>query len=174
MTKYCGEIKDVGAVTGGGYVATGTEHRDGSFSVPVGAMVKIATEISRLEIGNTVLSKARVCVAALAGYIRKGDDACVFVYGHLLRKKVIIGVKSSTGPSWTLPHSRFLVMMLVYALVWPVIVGIPAVLGGVIIGGFIGPSVAGFFGTLGMFYAIGISWFSGVRLYLAFQEMQAT
>ena len=174
MTRYCGEITDVGSISGGGYIATGTEHRDGSFSVPVGAMVRIATEISRLEIGATVLNKVRVVVADLARYVRRGDDACVFVYGHLLRKKVIIGVKSKTGPSWTLPAGRFMTMMLVYALFWPILIGIPAVLGAIVVGGFIGKEVASVLGNLAMLYAVGISWFSGLRLFLAYKEMQAS
>ncbi len=173
MPTYCGEITDVGAITGGGYVATGTEHPDGTVSVPVGAMVRIATEISRLEIGGTVLEKVRVCVAALAYFVRRGDHACVFVYGHLLRKQVIIGVRSTTGPSWTLPFGRFVTMMAVYALVWPLIIGLPAVLGATIVGGFFGPGVAGLLARLAMYYAIGISWWSGIRLYMAYREMQA-
>ena len=154
-------------------MATGTEHADGSFTVPVGAMVRIATEISQLQIGDTVLRKIRLCVADLARFIRRGDEACVFVYGHLLRKKVIIGVKSKTGPSWTLPAGRFVTMLAVYALFWPVLIGIPTILLAVILGGFAGPAAESFLGTLALLYAVGISWLSGIRLFLAYRQMQA-
>jgi hypothetical protein len=120
-----------------------------------------------------VLKKIRVCVADLAGYIRRGDTACIFVYGHLLRKKVIIGVKSTTGPSWTLPFGRFVVMLLAYAFFWPIIIGIPAVLGAIILGGFAGKEVASVLGKVAFWYSLGISWYSGVRLFLAYRQMQA-
>ena len=54
MTKYCGVIKEKGYVKGGGYVGQGTQRPDGGVTFTVGSMVTVATEISRLQIGDTL------------------------------------------------------------------------------------------------------------------------
>jgi GTPase involved in cell partitioning and DNA repair len=53
MTKYCSELKDVSGTTGGGWVATGKQHRDGSISVPVGAMVFVPVQSTVLRSAST-------------------------------------------------------------------------------------------------------------------------
>lgn len=169
MTKYCGEIKEVMGVGGGGYVAMGREDAQGRVTVPVGGMVKVATTIAHLEIGDTVLKKIRVCMDEVVDYIRKGDRACIYAFGHLWKTKIIIGVKSETGPSWVMSRGRFIVTMILYFTLWPFLVSLAA---GLICGIVTLP-----FGGVGLFagilYGVGISWFSAYRLFKTYREMQA-
>ncbi|HPU53873.1 MAG TPA: hypothetical protein PK359_20115 [Burkholderiaceae bacterium] len=174
MTRYCGVLKEVGDPTGGGYVAMGREDAQGNVIVPVGGLVRVATEIPVIQIGDTRLEKIRVCKAELAGYLRQGDRVCVFVYGHLLRKKIIIGVKSETGPSWTMSFGRFVVTLLTYLTLWPFLVGLAGALIGGLVPMIIGSDLlatAGF--GLGIAYGVGISLLSAVRLVKAYNEMRA-
>ena len=97
MTRYCGEIRQVAGTTGGGFVAMANEDRFGNLSVPIGGLVRVATEIPVLQIGDTTLKKVRLCMGEVAPYLRVGDRACVFAFGHLLRKQIIIGVKSAAA-----------------------------------------------------------------------------
>ena len=124
MTRYCGEIRQVAGATGGGFVAVGNEDRFGNVTVPVGALVRVATEIPLLQIGDTTLKNVRLCMAEVAPYLRPGDQACIFAFGHLLRKKIIIGVKSQTGPSWTMGFGRLLATVLTYLTLGPLLVGL--------------------------------------------------
>lgn len=174
MTRYCGEIRQVSGTTGGGFVAVANEDRFGNASVPVGGLVRVATEIPLLQIGDTTLKKVRLCMAEVAPYLRQGDQACVFTFGHLLRKQIIIGVKSQTGPSWTMGFGRFVATVLTYLTLWPFLVGLAGALIGAAVGMLFGNqgSVLGM--TLGVLYGVGISLLSAVRLVIAYRQMQAS
>lgn len=174
MTKYCGEIKQVGGTTGGGFVAVGNEDRFSNVSVPIGGLVRVATEIPVLQIGDTTLKKVRLCMGEVAPYLRQGDRACVFAFGHLLRKKIIIGVKSETGPSWTMSFARFMATFITYLTLWPFLVGLAGGLIGALIGMLFGNEMSTIGLTLGVIYGIGISLLSAVRLALTYQQMRAS
>jgi hypothetical protein len=174
MTKYCGELKEVGHATGGGYVAMGREDAQGNVIVPVGGLVRVATEIPLIRIGDTRLEKIRVCKAELVGYLRPGDRVCLFVFGHLLRKKIIIGIKSETGPSWTMGFGRFVVTLITYVTLWPFLVGLAGALIGGLVPLIIGSDMLSTIGfALGTAYGLGISLLSGVRLAIAYAQMRA-
>lgn len=174
MSRYCGEIKQVEGTTGGGFVAVGSEDRFGNFRVPVGGLVRVATEIPVLQIGDTTLKKVRLCMGEVAPYLRQGDRACVFAFGHLLRKKIIIGVKSETGPSWTMGFGRFVATFLTYLTLWPLLVGLAGALVGALIGMPFGNEMSTIGLTLGVIYGIGISLLSAVRLVLTYRQMCAS
>jgi hypothetical protein len=174
MAAYCGVLKEVSGTKGGGWVVTGTPNADGSISVPVGAAVRIATEFRHILVGDTALNKIRVCMNEVAQYIRQGDQVCLFAFGHLLRKKIIIGVKSATGPSWTMSFGRFAVTLLCYLLLWPLFVGVPAALAGWIVGMPFGQTGVATGILLGIAYGVGISWLSGYRLVKTYRAMQST
>ena len=106
--------------------------------------------------------------------IHAGDRVCLFVYGHLLRKKVIIGVKSDKGPSFLLPARGLMSGMFGYAVVSPIVVAIPAVIIGMIVGMLGGQRGTAMGLMFGFLYAMGVSWFSGYRFYQAYQEMRAS
>lgn len=171
MPRYCGEIKSLNGIRAGGNVTSGHEGPDGTITVPVGAAVTIAASIQRLEIGDTVLKKIRLVVSELLPYVRQGDTACLFVYTHL-HTQVIIGVKSTTGPSWELSFSRMLVMLAAYAFFWPILLGIPAMLGAIVIGGIFGPEGGRLLGKIAFWYVLGLCSYSGFRLVRAYREMK--
>lgn len=172
MARYCGEIRQVTGTTGGGFVAVGNEDRFGNVSVPVGGLIRVATEIPLLQAGDTTLKRVRLCMAELAPYLRQGDQVCVFAFGHLLRKQIIIGVKSRTGPSWTMGFGRFFATFLTYLTLWPFLVGLAGALVGALVGLLFGNqgSVLGM--TLGTLYGVGISLISAVRLLITYRQMQ--
>ncbi len=173
MTVYCGEIKHVGATTGGGYVAMGREDRHGNVSVPIGGLVRVATVIPLLQIGDTTLKNVRLCMGEVAPYLRQGDRACVYAFGHLLRKQIIIGVKSQTGPSWTMSSGRFVATFITYLTLWPFLVGLAGALIGALVGMLFGNTGSTIGLVLGVAYGIGISLLSAVRLAIAYSQMRA-
>jgi hypothetical protein len=174
MTKYCGELEIVTGTTGGGYVAVGSEDRQGNVTVPVGGLIRVATQIPLIQIGGRRLENFRLCMAEVATCLRPGERVCLFAFGHLLTKKIIIGVKSETGPSWTMGFGRFVLTLLTYLTLWPFLVG----LAGALIGGLtpllIGSDLLSTWGFgLGIAYGVGISLLSAVRLVIAYAEMRA-
>ena len=173
MSRYCGEIKHVAGTTGGGFVAVGNEDRFGNVSVPVGGLIRVATEIPELQIGDTTLKKVRLCMGEVAPYLRQGDRACVFAFGHLLRKQIIIGVKSETGPSWTMGFGRFVATFITYLTLWPLLVGLAGAVIGALIGMPFGNGMSTIGLTLGVVYGVGISLLSAVRLALTYRQMRA-
>ncbi len=173
MTRYCGEIRQVAGTTGGGFVAMANEDRFGNLSVPIGGLVRVATEIPVLQIGDTTLKKVRLCMGEVAPYLRVGDRACVFAFGHLLRKQIIIGVKSETGPSWTMSFPRFVATFITYLTLWPFLVGLAGALVGGLVGMLFGNAGSTIGIALGVVYGIGISLVSAVRLVITWRQMQA-
>lgn len=172
MTRYCGDIRQISGTTGGGFVAMGTEDRHGNFKVPVGALMRVATEIPVLQIGDTTLKKVRLCMGEVAPYLRQGDRVCVFAFGHMLRKKIIIGVKSETGPSWTMGFGRFVATLLTYLTLWPLLVALAGGVVGAVVGMLFGNHGSTLGLTLGVAYGLGISLLSAVRLAITYSQMR--
>jgi hypothetical protein len=146
MTKYCGEVKDV---MGGGTTIT-------------------------LTVGDIVMKSYRLCMSEVADYIRTGDRVCLYAFGHLLRSEIIIGVKSETGPSWTMSFDRFVITLILYLTLWPILVSLGAIAVFALppmIFGWDTLSNLGF--LLGIIYGVGISLISGIRLLKTYREMQA-
>ena len=173
MTRYCGQIRQVAGSTGGGFVAVGNEDREGNFTVPVGGLVRVATVIPVLQIGDTTLKNVRLCMGELAPYLRLGDQVCVFAFGHLLRKKIIIGVRSQNGPSWTMGFGRFVATFITYLTLWPFLVGLAGALIGALVGMLFGNAGSTLGLTLGLAYGVGISLLRAVRLAITYSQMRA-
>jgi hypothetical protein len=181
MPKICGEVKALSAPTGGGVHTYDTKyvHLDGSAPPTVKRnWYKSRMEFPVIHVGDTQLNKVFVANDQLghdiAGNINHGDQVCLFTYGHLLRKQVIIGVKPDKGPSFVMPASGFASGLLWYAVFSPIVVGIPAIIIGMIVGMLAGKSGTAFGLLVGVLYAVGISWFSGFRFYKAYQEMRGS
>jgi hypothetical protein len=100
----------------------------------MGSVVKIATELPLLVIGNHTFRKIRLCKDELAGYLNKCDTVCIQVFPHMWRKLIVIGVQSKNGPSWTMSFERMLATVFTYATIWALIGGIPGLFMGWIIG----------------------------------------
>lgn len=179
MPKICGEVKLwVGPVGGGVHTyATKYVYADGSPSEVKTNWYKSRMVFPSIRIGETSLDGAYVANDQLGHEIAEdvnlGDRVCVFVYGHLLRKKVIIGVKRENGSSYVMPASGFASGLFWYALISPIVVAIPAAIIGMILG-MLGGARGTAFGLLfGALYGVGISWLSGFRFFKAYQEMKA-
>ncbi|HEY0340334.1 MAG TPA: hypothetical protein VGC34_05985, partial [Steroidobacteraceae bacterium] len=124
MAKYCGVIS-VGAVTGGGYVSA-TTHNAYTGQTSSGMPVPIAVELVSFKIGATFFRKIRVCQQFVSQFIHQGDDACIYVYKQLGITNVIVGVKSSQYPSYSISFRRFLLMIFAQYLFGALICVIPA------------------------------------------------
>jgi hypothetical protein len=180
MTQICGEVLTLAPPTGGGVHEQRTKYvyADGSPSQVKSSWYKSRMEFPSMRVGGTVLDGAYVANDQLghdiAGNINLGDRVCIFLYGHLLRKKVIIGVTSEKGPSFLMPASGFASGLFWYAVISPIVVAIPAVIIGMILGMLGGQKGTAMGLLFGILYAVGISWFSGFRFYKAYGEMRAS
>jgi hypothetical protein len=176
MAKYCGEVRNVSGVTGGGYLATGQlDPNDPSrqtMNVGMGSVVSVATELPVLQIGNRTFKKIRLCIGELAAFLRPGDTACIYVFRHMFRKLIIIGVRSQHGPSWTMPFGRMAVTVFTYLTFWALIGGIPGLLIGWFAGMAFGDTGIALGVTIGLLVGVGLAWLSAVRLVLAWSQMQ--
>jgi hypothetical protein len=131
-----------------------------------------------IQVGDTHLNNVFVANDQLghdiAQNIKPGDKISLFTYGHLLRKQVIIGVKSENGRSFMMPARGLASGLLWYAVFSPIVVGIPAVFIGMIVG-MLGGKRGTALGLLaGALYAVGMSWFSGFRFFNAYQQMRSS
>ena len=177
MTRICGEVKALSGPIGGGVHAYDTKYlySDGSSTVKR-SWYKSRMVFPTVQVGDTQLNKVFVANDRLghdiAENIRQGDRVCIFTYGHLLRKQVIIGVKAQKGSSFMMPASGFASGLLWYTVFSPIIVGIPAVIIGMILGMVAGKAGTAYGLLFGALYAVGISWFSGFRFFKAYQEMR--
>ncbi len=180
MSQVCGEVKTIALPKGGGVHEYRTKYvyADGSPSVTKSNWYKSRMEFPTLSVGNTVLDGTYVANDQLgheiAENISPGDRVCVFYYGHLLRKKVIIGVKPEKGPSFVMPGSGFVSGLFWYAVISPIVVAIPAAIIGMIVGMLGGQKGTAMGLMFGILYAVGISWFSGFRFFKAYQEMRTS
>ncbi|HTP44262.1 MAG TPA: hypothetical protein VMJ13_06835 [Candidatus Acidoferrum sp.] len=180
MTQICGEVVTLAPPVGGGVHEYRTKYvyADGSPSVVKSSWYKRRMEFPSMCVGKTILDGVYVANDQLghdiAENIKLGDRVCLFVYGHLLRKKVIIGVKPEKGPSFLMPASGFVSGLFWYAVFSPIIVAIPAAIIGMIVGMLGGQKGTAMGLLFGILYAVGISWFSGFRFYKAYGEMRAS
>jgi hypothetical protein len=179
VAKICGEVTAISDPVGGGVHTTQTRYvyADGSPDEIKTNWYKSRMFFPLIQVGDSQLKKVLVANDQLghdiASNIQQGDRVCLYTYGHLLRKQVIIGVKAEKGTSLLMPARGLVSGLFWYAVFSPIIVGIPAVIIGMILGMVGGKQGTAFGLMLGVLYAVGISWFSGFRFYKAYQEMRA-
>jgi hypothetical protein len=178
MPTICGELKEFANPTGGGvstqevrYVErdTGTEVKRQTL------WTKHRMVFPRIQIGEQTLEKVFVASDGLGREIaqgaRLGDQVCLTVYGHLLTRKVIIGLRSRSGARHVMPPSGLTSGLFWYAVFSPLVLLIPAVAVGMIVGMLGGKQGTALGLLLGVLYAVGMSWFSGYRLFTAYREL---
>jgi len=108
--------------------------------------------------------------ATKAGLI--GERVCLYYFGHMLRKKIIIGLKPENGP--LIPMAR---KGLFGGFLWYFVFGsIIYSLGGMLVGGMVG-MIGGRQGTalgvlLGIVYGVGGCWFTYYRMFTSYQAMR--
>jgi hypothetical protein len=178
MPTICGELKELESPTGGGVSTQEVRYVDRG----TGAEVKRQTlwtkhrmVFPRIRIGEQTLEKVFVASDGLGQEIargaRVGEQVCLTVYGHLLTRKVIIGLRSRSGTSFVMPPSGLRSGLFWYAVFSPLVLLIPAVAIGMIVGMLGGKQGTALGLLFGVLYAVGMSWFSGYRLLVAYREL---
>ena len=173
MPKICGQLKQFEPPIGGGVHIQNIEYEDGTRS---SHRYKSRMVFPVIQVGDTTLKRAFVSNDMLGNQIARnfhlGEQACFIFYTHFLRKKVIIAMETQTQTFETVGKGLY-GGLLWYGIFSPFIWVIPAMLGGMIIG-MIGGKEGTALGLMGgVFYAVGMSWFSGYRYWKAWGEMKA-
>lgn len=101
-----------------------------------------------------------------------GARACLYYFGHMLRKRIIIGLKPEGAPLVAMVRKGLVGGFVWYFVFGPIIYS----LGGMLVGGLIG-MIGGKGGSalgmlLGVLYGVGGCWFTYFRMYKAYHEMQ--
>jgi len=184
MPKICGEFKASISPRGGGVHVSETTTReiytDGTTRDRTQQnWYKSRMVFPLIAIGEKSLANAFVSGDPLghqiAEYMASLDQkvqVCLYYYGHLLRKQVIIGLTSETGDRFLMPAKGLIAGLFWYAVFSPIIVAIPAGFVGMLVGSLGGRRGTALGLLLGVLYAVGISWYSGLRLFRAYREMQ--
>ena len=112
MPTMCGELKELESPVGGGVSTQDVRYVDRSTGTEVKRRTlwtKHRMVFPRIRIGDQTLEKVFVASDGLGREIapgaRLGDQVCLTVYGHLLTRKVIIGLRSRSGSSFVMPQS---------------------------------------------------------------------
>src|SRR5262245_23085934 len=103
MPVYQGQLKQMADPVGGGYVTTRTDYTDGTSRYSWG---KNRMVFPLIRIGETQLEGLFVATDQLgkdiASGLNVGEDVCLVAFGHLLRKKIIIGARNGEGTWFTM------------------------------------------------------------------------
>src|SRR5262249_52592291 len=177
MPTICGELKELASPTGGGVSTQEVRYVDratGSEGKRQTLWTKHRMVFPSIRIGDQTLEKVFVARdrprPEIGRGARLGDQICLTFYGHLLTRKVIIGLRSR-GASYVMPAKGLTSGLLWYAVFSPLVLLIPAVAVGMIVGMLGGKQGTALGLLLGLLYAVGMSWFSGYRLFVAYREL---
>lgn len=178
MPTLCGELKEFESPVGGGVSTQEVRTIDRSTGAEVQRRTywtKHRMVFPRIRVGDQTLKKVFVASDGLGREIaqgaRLGDQVCLTIYGHLLTRKVIIGLRSRSGASYVMPASGLTSGLFWYGVFSPLVLLIPAVAIGMIVGMLGGKQGTAMGLLLGVLYAVGMSWFSGYRLLVAYREL---
>jgi hypothetical protein len=159
MEKLCGLLQRVGDLTGGELI----RQVDNYGNAKAIGQVRVATEISLIQIGNTFLKKSR-CSDELFAYLQPGREACLYVFRHFHWVPVILGIKYTDDGTKHLASSTWIRgSILQYIVVWPFMAGIAGAVAGGMLFSLVGITEIGV--GFGIFSAIGYSWWSAFRLW---------
>ncbi|MES2463161.1 MAG: hypothetical protein V4671_21465 [Armatimonadota bacterium] len=159
LNKYCGTLKRVGGLGGGGVITNSS-----------GGYVNVAHEISILEVGDTMLRKVR-CTSDLFDLLDPGRDGCIYIFRHFFYKPILIGVKYDDGKKYTITVGQMIANVLSYLLIFPLLV----LVSGFCIG-MMGGKEGGFIAGLGVAWIAGgilLSWLQALLLFIAYLAMKA-
>jgi hypothetical protein len=128
MVKYCGLLSHIGNWSGG--MLMEEDRKTGRRS----ARARIRGEIDSVTIGDTTLKKP-ACTEGLFPFLTAGRESCLYIYKHFLFKKYIIGVKyTDDGTKHLMPANEVRGTVLQYLFVWPLLLAIPGLLAGSLLG----------------------------------------
>ena len=172
MPLLCGELKQLARPSGGGHIVTRTDYSDGTSTH---SSFKNRMVFPLIRIGDTTLEDALVANDRLgldiAGHLAVGETVCLVTFGHLLRKKIVIGARNGHGDWFCMPLRGYFTAMLLYLVFMPVIVAIPAAIVGMLAGAAFGREGSALGLLFGVMFAVGISWFTAWRMHRAYSLM---
>jgi len=156
MPKICGELRQLQG-----------PRKEGGRSIFPLVQVGDTTYQKMIAVNSTLADE-------LASNVSVGDQVCLYVYGHLLHRKGLIGFrKPATGQLTAMPGKALFAGLFWFVVISPVVVAIPAGIIGMLVGMLGGQRGTAFGLLMGLFYAVGMSWFTAYRFYQANQEMRA-
>jgi hypothetical protein len=174
MAKICGQLEFLEPPRGGGVSTRTVQYTDGQRRT---FWAKHRMVFPLIRIGGQELKNYWVASDTLGTEIAEGaqtgDKVCLHYYGHLLTRKVIIGLTSASGSSQVMPRKGFISGLFWYAVFSPLVLLIPYALAGMLVGMLGGKQGTAMGLLLGVLGAVGVSWFSGFRLYRAYHELES-
>jgi hypothetical protein len=138
MPKICGEFKSSIRPKGGGVHVSDTTYTNLYSDGTTDQTTKRSSYKSRMVFPQIAIGESSLADAFVAGdplghqiadcmeELDKGVRVCLYHYGHLLRKRVIIGLTTETGQNFLMPARGLVAGMFWYAVFSPIIVAIPA------------------------------------------------
>jgi hypothetical protein len=172
MPTLCGELKQLATPTGGGYTTTRTDYTDGTstYSSIKNRMIFPLIRIGDTELEGLIAANDRLG-QEIAANLAVGEQVCLVFFGHLLRKKIVIGARNGRGDWVRMPRRGYFTAMLLYLVFMPVIVAIPAAVVGMLVGMVFGREGSALGLLFGVVYAVGISWWTAWRCHAAYRSM---
>lgn len=174
MTRICGTLQVMEPPRGGGFIRTTTEYTDGTTET---SSTKNRMVFPLIHIGDVTLKNSLVANDQLGSEVATnanvGEHVCLFVYGHLLRRKGIIGLQCADGRLYSMPSKGYYTGLFWYLVFSPFFVGLAGAFIGMLVGSIGGKKGTAFGLLCGVLYGVGISWFSAYRFHKAFQEVKA-
>jgi hypothetical protein len=166
MEKLCGKLERVGDLTGGElYVPV---DRDGN--VQVGSF-RAATQADVITIGTNTLKKPRV-EDTLFQHLIPGREGCLYVL-YFGRSPVVLGVKYLDGSKHLITKSYLRGSILQLATIFAFMYGLGGFIGGAIVGGFFGQTMAPVVATLGGLGAAGWCWNTAFQFWKSYSDAVA-
>lgn len=161
LNRYCGTLKRVGSLAGGGMITSGGATGN----------VRVANEITVLEVGDKMLRQVR-CTEDLFDLLDPGREVCVYIFRHFFYKPVLLGVKYDDGKKYTVTVGQIIANILSYILIFPLL----ALVSGFMIG-LMGGKEGGFIAGVGVVWMVGgvlLSWLQAVLLFISYLTMKAS
>mgnify|MGYP000384955253 CR=1 FL=1 len=165
MEKHCGLLENVGRLQGGGTITQVDEQGRTKFI----GQVKVATEIDAIRIGATQLKKVR-CEGVLYNELEPGRNACLYIYRHLWRTPVLLGVRyDGEAQKRMVSDAYYRGSFLQYTLPLALMYAIGGWILGMIVGMVIGLGQSSVPPVLGLFGGLGVAWYSAFRFRADYQ-----
>lgn len=165
MERHCGLLENVGRLKGGETITQVDEHGRARFI----GKVKVATEIDSIRIGSAELRSVR-CEGVLYNELEPGRNACLYIYRHLWRTPVLLGVRyDGEVQKRMISDAYYRGSLLQYALPLALLYAVGGWILGMIVGIVIGMGQSSVPPVLGLFGGLGLAWYSAFRLRTDYQ-----
>jgi hypothetical protein len=169
MEKHCGLLGEVGRLKGGETIARVDEYGRAKFI----GQVKVATEIDVVRIGTAELRKVR-CEGVLYNELEPGRQACLYIYRHLWRTPVLLGVRyDGEERKRMVSDAYYRGSLLQYALPLALMYAIGCWILGMVVGIVIGMGQSSVPPVLGLLGGLGLAWYSAFRFRADYQAAKS-